>query len=82
LENVSKQYDRLHNDKGVKAAFSFLVALSTNENIQSSSSTDIQINFDDNPSPIAITTALKNMLNQTRTQTNMQNLVNEQQQTQ
>lgn len=60
LENVRIQFDRLHKDKGVEAAFSFLVVLTTtNESIKTDSILDIRIDLVDNPSPLKLTSKLK-----------------------
>ncbi len=57
LANVREQYEGLSQDKGIKAAFAYLVALTGPDKpgFENSSLTDIKIDLSTNPSPLIIT---------------------------
>lgn len=55
LNQVRKRYQRLSQDSGVRAAFGFLVALSTSELPETPGSINVDIDLSNNPSPLRIT---------------------------
>lgn len=58
LNQVRRRYQRLPQDSGVQAAFSYLVALSSSD-MQGSDYQDVaEVNLDENPSPLRITADL------------------------
>lgn len=64
LEKVRKQYEHLHTDSGVQAAFSYLIALSTSTKpANTDSMTNIDVSLQNNPSPLKITSQLKEYVN-------------------
>lgn len=54
LKNVKNRLNTLHKDKGIQAAFGFLVSLSTNNLPINGKLSSVDISLNDNPSPIAI----------------------------
>ena len=64
LDNVRLRYRRLHQDRGVQAAFSYLVALTTSKLPAEAGLTGIDTDLESNPSPLRITRNLIGSVNQ------------------
>jgi hypothetical protein len=64
-ENVRKQFNGIHKDRGVRAAFSFLVALSTSGSTDAvpADSSLPAIDLAANPSPLRLAAALREWVN-------------------
>jgi hypothetical protein len=59
LEAVRNRYLNIHSDKGVQAAFGFLVGLTNPPNLRKGSVAGTDLDIKSNPSPLRITAALQ-----------------------
>lgn len=68
LQNVRKQFRYIHTDRGVKAAFTFLIALATSGHCLDDTTRSIipKIDLSTNPSPLKLATLLQNWIDTNR----------------
>jgi len=58
LNNVKSRFQNIHRDKGIQAAFGFLISLATNNLPKSGGMSSPDISLEDNPSPVRIAKSL------------------------
>lgn len=58
LQNVKSRFSRIHKDRGVQAAFAYLVALASEHLPSTRGLCSPKINLNENPSPVSITKQL------------------------